>query len=242
MAQTEKKRIVNIDTGNSVKNVKSLKQQIKELKDAMGQLEMGTKEWYDTAKQLADLNQKQIEINEAMKYSNKDLGQTLSNLRNIGTGVLGAFNGLSATLQIFGIAGGDADEAMKKIQLTMAVIQGMSAVDTAIKSLDGLRNAFKGLGTQQNQMKSSTDMVSASLMEEDVELNKNSQLMKENNAVAEEYDRANRSNAKTTLDSAEALIIENNAMSGNTKILDEIAKKEKVTGFTSIRKRHIKHK
>ena len=88
MAQTEKKRIVNIDTGNSVKNVKTLKQQIKELKDAMGQLEMGTKEWYDTAKQLADLNQKQIEINEAMKYSNKDLGQTLSNLRNIGTCVL----------------------------------------------------------------------------------------------------------------------------------------------------------
>lgn len=146
---TQKVKILDVQTQNSVKNVKSLKTQIRELKEQLGQLEKGTEEYNAVAQQLANTNQKQIEINEAMKYSNKDFGASMSNLTRVATGVIGAFNGVNAVMAMMGSDSEEAQEALKNIQLTMALIQGMSAIDTAIKSLKGLGNAFNTIGTAE---------------------------------------------------------------------------------------------
>lgn len=148
MADVQKVKILDVNTTKSVKNVKTLKQQIKELRDQLGMLEQGTEEYDRVAKQLADTNQKQIEVNEAMKYSNKDFGATMSNLTRVSAGVIGAFNGVSAAMQMMGADSEEAAEAMKNIQMTMALIQGLSAVDTAIKALKGLTVAFKDFNTE----------------------------------------------------------------------------------------------
>lgn len=147
MAETTKTKIIDINTNKAEKNVKSLKQQIKELRDQLGTLEKGTAEYDRVAKQLADTNQRQIEVNEAMQYSNKDLGATLSNLTRVSAGVVGAFNGINAVMAMMGSDSEAAQEAMKNIQLTMAVIQGMGAIDTAMKALKGLSVAFGEIGT-----------------------------------------------------------------------------------------------
>lgn len=146
MAETTKTKIVNIQTGTAQKNVKTLRQQIKELKNEMAQLEKGTEAYNRTAKQLADLSQKQIEINEAAKYSNKDLGASLSSLTKVSSGVIGAINGINAVMAMMGGDSEEAQEALKTVQMTMAVIQSLGAIDTATKALDGLSNAFGGVG------------------------------------------------------------------------------------------------
>ena len=66
---TTKTKVIDISTGQAQKNVENLtksfvplRQQIKLLKDELAQLEEGSVEYNRAAKQLADLQQKQIEI------------------------------------------------------------------------------------------------------------------------------------------------------------------------------------
>lgn len=145
MSDTSREKILKINTGSAEKNVKSLKQQIKELKDQMAGLEKGTEEYDKTAVKLADAIQKQTEITEAAKYANKDLGATLSTMTSVAQGVVGAISAVNGAMNLLGIEGEDAEKAMLKVQSLMAIIQGMGAMDTAIKGVKGLSLAFSGL-------------------------------------------------------------------------------------------------
>lgn len=142
MADTTKEKIIKISTQGAEKNVKSLKQQIKELRDELGTLEKGTAEYDRVAKQLADTNQRQIEVGEAMKYANKDIGATLSNLTSITAGVIGAIQGVNVVMQAFGASEEDAAKATHTLQQSMALIQSLAALDTAQKAVHGLAVAF----------------------------------------------------------------------------------------------------
>lgn len=248
---TEKKKVLTIETGKSEKNVKSLKQQMKELKEQMAQLTKGTDEYNKASKKLADLNQKQIEIGEAMKYSNKDIGATLNNLKNITVGVAAGFNGISASLQLLGIASDESGEALKNIQLMMAVIQSVGAIDTALKSLNGLANAFgflkksssevtddlkkaqsgiDSLNAAKKGLGGSTNMSASAELAEASALTQNTAKMKENNDEAERYNEANKTNTESTNESILAILAEKDALAGNTEAVIEYinALKQKV--------------
>jgi len=177
MADTNKEKIISVNTTGATKNVKTLKQQIKELRDQLGTLEKGTAEYDAVAKQLADTNQRQIEVNEAMKYSNQDVGQTFSNLTRVATGVIGAINGVNAVMTMMGDDSEAAQEAMKNIQLTMAVIQGMNAVEEARKSLHGLGVAFGIVGdkakTSERQLQESVNGTTGAVTRETTTINVN---------------------------------------------------------------------
>lgn len=177
MADNSKEKIISVNTTGATKNVKTLKQQIKELRDQLGTLEKGTAEYDAIAKQLADTNQRQIEINEAMKYSNQDVGQTFSNLTRVATGVIGAINGVNAVMTMMGADGEEAAEALKKIQLTMAVIQGMNAMVEATKSLHGLGVAFGLVGdkakTSERQLQESVNGTTGAVTRETTTINAN---------------------------------------------------------------------
>jgi hypothetical protein len=153
MSDTVRKKVIEVDTGSAVKNVDNLtssfvplSKQIKDLKNQLAQLEQGTEEYNRVSKQLADTQQKRIEITEAAKYSNKDFGQTMSNLTNVSLGLVGGINAVAASMSLIG---GDAEKMQKAlvpIQLIMATIQGFSALDKALKSIQGLKNAFSEMG------------------------------------------------------------------------------------------------
>ena len=150
---TVKTKVIDINTSGAVKNVDNLtksftplRQQIKQLRDQLGQLEQGTVEYNRVAKQMADLQQQQVEITEAAKYSNKDFGQVMSNLTNVSMGLVGGINAVSASMALLGQNDEDVQKVLSRVTLLMGVIQGFSAIDTAIKSLEGLKNAFSDLG------------------------------------------------------------------------------------------------
>ena len=157
---TTKTKVIDISTGQAQKNVENLtksfvplRQQIKLLKDELAQLEEGSIEYNRAAKQLADLQQKQIEITETAKYSNRDFGAVMSSLTKVSMGLVGGINAIAASMALLGGDSEKMQKALAPITLLMASIQGLSAIDDGIKSLQGLKNAFSSLGQTADELK-----------------------------------------------------------------------------------------
>lgn len=221
MADYTKEKILKINTQGAEKNVKTLKQQLKELKEQLSQLDKGTEEYNRVAKQLADTNQKQIEINEAMKYSNKDLGATLSNLTKVSAGVVGSISAINGVMSLMGADSEEAQKAMMRIQSLMAIIQGMSAIDTAVKALNGLRNAFSGLGKVKGAATTTTLTSAGADAVEAAALADNTTKMEINNAEAAKYNEIQLKNAENTVISTDAILNEAKTLGLNTSELQK---------------------
>ena len=217
MAEVTKQKVLNIKTQGAEKNVKTLKQQIKELRDQLGQLEKGTAEYDAVAQKLAQTNQKQIEVNEAMKYSNKDLGATLSNLTKVSAGVVGAISSVNSVMSLMGADSEEAVEAMKRIQSLMAIIQGLGAIDTAIKALKGLTVAFKDFNTVKGASAVVTAGATTAELAEAGALAENTVKMHHNNEEAKEYNRLNQEGTEATKESREEIDKETTAIMAKTE-------------------------
>lgn len=140
----EKKRVINIETGRSQQNVQTLKQQIKELRDSMGNMEKGTEDWEKASVKLSSALQKQREIAEAGTFTNQDYGNKLANITKVGAGVAAGINGITNALSLMGVQIAKDDNAMIRFTTSMmAIVQGLSTFDTASK-------AWKGLVTGMN--------------------------------------------------------------------------------------------
>ena len=148
-----KEKIIDINTSQAQKNVENLtksfvplRTQIKLLKDQLAQLEEGSVEYNRIAKQLADTQQRQVEITEAAKYSNKDFGAVMYSLTKVSLGLAGGISAVSASISLLGGDSEKIQKALAPLTLIMGTIQSFSAIDDGIKSLQGLKNAFSGLG------------------------------------------------------------------------------------------------
>lgn len=135
--------IATANTSKATKDIKSLKEQIRELKNEMAGMTQGTDEYNQAAAQLGDLMHTQEEITESAKLATADYGQTLSNITSISAGVVGSISAMNGVLNLVGASSDDATEAMKKIQSLMAIVQGLSQIDQAKKAFDGLVTRIK---------------------------------------------------------------------------------------------------
>ena len=170
MSDVVKKRIIDIDTSGAKKSVEGLtssfvplNKQIKDLRNQLVQLEEGTEEYNRVARQLADTQQKQIEVSEAAKYSNRDFGQVMSNFTSISLGLVGGLNAVSASMALLGGKSEDMQKALAPISLVMAAIQGFSSLDKALKSLNGLKTAFLSVGESATASVVGTEALKASI-------------------------------------------------------------------------------
>lgn len=140
---TEVKKVIDIQTKGAESGVKSLKQQIKELREAMAQMEKGSEEWTAASAQLADTLQKQKEITEAAKFANKDYGATMQNVGTAMAGVTAGITAVTSGLSLMGIEIDNSDVGMIKFtQNLMAITQALTVMDSASKAWKGLLTAF----------------------------------------------------------------------------------------------------
>ena len=158
---TTKTKVIDISTGQAQKNVENLtksfvplRTQIKMLKDQLAQLEEGSVEYNRAAKQLAEIQQRQIEITEAAKYSNRDFGAVMSSLTKVSLGLAGGISAISASISLLGGDSEKVQKALAPLTLIMGTIQSFSAIDDGIKSLQGLKNAFSGLSQTASETNS----------------------------------------------------------------------------------------
>lgn len=135
-------KVVEINTDPAKKSIKDLRKELLELKNQMANLEEGGDEFLEIANKAGELKHQLDEINESVKGASADFGDMVGNISNVAAGLVGAFNAVAGGLQAMGVESEAIDETIKRMQGLMAVVQGLGSIDTAIKSLDKLRNSI----------------------------------------------------------------------------------------------------
>lgn len=135
--------VLTIDTSKSASSMKELRQQIKDLKDELVGLDQGSQEYADTLVVLGEKMHQMREINEEIRRTNTDWGDTLGNVTNVMSGGVAAVQGLTASLSLLGVEMGDDNKLTQTLVKSMALLQSLGTMDKAIKSFRALSLVIK---------------------------------------------------------------------------------------------------
>jgi hypothetical protein len=135
-------KVVEIDTNPAVKSLKDLRKELMEYKNQMANLEEGSDAFLEVANKAGEAKHQIDEINESIKGASADFGDMVGNVTNVSAGITGAFQAVAGGLQAMGVESEAIDKTIAKMQGLMAVTDGLSKIDNAIKSLDKLRNSI----------------------------------------------------------------------------------------------------
>lgn len=138
MAETESKKVLTIDTGKSVSSVKDLKDRLKELKDVLVSTEQGTVAYSKAMQEAADIQHTLKETTAELNSNAMDFGQVMNNSVNAVKGMVGAMQSAQAVMTLFGVESEDTAKAIQKMQASMALIQGITAFESGVKSINRL--------------------------------------------------------------------------------------------------------
>lgn len=138
----DKVQIIQVNTDPAKKSLKDLRKELLDLKNEMANLEEGSDSFLEAATKAGELKHQIDEINESVKGASSDFGDMVGNISNVAAGLVGAFSAVQGGLQAMGLESKAIEDSIKQMQGLMAVVQGLSTMDTAIKSLNKLRNAI----------------------------------------------------------------------------------------------------
>lgn len=122
---------------------KTPKQQIKELRTELAQLEEGTDAYNQKLRELAQLTGDQTRLNEQLKYSSADIGDVIGNVAGVAQGVIGGLGAIQGVMALFG-EGDHYAETIKNLTAIMTIVQGLGALEGLRDKIKGLSDAWKG--------------------------------------------------------------------------------------------------
>ena len=124
-----------------------LRQEIKKYQSEVLAAEEGTEEWRQAIQKLGDAKHRLVDMNEMAKLATNDIGEQLSALTSVGSGVASAFGAVQGVMTLVGKDTENLQKQMVKMQAVMAIVQGAQGIDGMIKGLKGLSMTVKTLGT-----------------------------------------------------------------------------------------------
>ena len=124
-----------------------LRQEIKKYQSEVLAAEEGTEEWRQAVQKLGDAKHRLVDMNEMAKLATNDIGEQLSALSSVGSGVASAFGAIQGVMTLVGKDTDNLQKQMVKMQAVMAIVQGAQGIDGMIKGLKGLSMTIKTLGT-----------------------------------------------------------------------------------------------
>ena len=124
-----------------------LRQEIKKYQSEVLSAEEGTEEWRQAIQKLGDAKHRLVDMNEMAKLATNDIGEQLSALTSVGSGVASAFGAVQGVMTLVGKDTENLQKQMVKMQAVMAIVQGAQGIDGMIKGLKGLSMTIKTLGT-----------------------------------------------------------------------------------------------
>ena len=124
-----------------------LRQEIKKYQSEVLAAEEGTEEWRQAIQKLGDAKHRLVDMNEMAKLATNDIGEQLSALSSVGSGVASAFGAIQGVMTLVGKDTDNLQKQMVKMQAVMAIVQGAQGIDGMIKGLKGLSMTIKTLGT-----------------------------------------------------------------------------------------------
>lgn len=134
---------VQVKTGDSVKTLKEMRKELRDLRDQLVNTQKGTEEYNRTVQQAANIQHELKEQMQEINASAMDFSQKMGNATKAMTGISGAITAATGALSLFGI---ENEEAQKKIQTTMTALigitQGLSKMDDGVKAFKRLTLAI----------------------------------------------------------------------------------------------------
>ena len=140
----EEVTVVKLDTSKALNSLKSLRTELKNVKDAMSNLEEGSEAFQQAANKAGELKHKLDEINQAVKGASADFGDMLSNATQVTNGIIGGFTAAQGAMNLFGMESENVTKAIAKLQSMMAIGQGVAQIDAMTKALPKLSAAITG--------------------------------------------------------------------------------------------------
>lgn len=144
MAETEIKKILNIQTDKAVRSVKSLQKEIKDLKSQLLSLDSTSEEYSKTLAEVADKTFELRDLNEEIRYSANDLGEKIGVISKTLSSTTQIFGGLKGAMQLVGIETDNLDKAMADMISIMSIVNGLNGIDGLIKNVGRLSIQFSG--------------------------------------------------------------------------------------------------
>ena len=145
--------VVKIETGKAQTETQKLRQELKELKNIMLQVEEGSKEYNDALQQAANIQHRLKEQMEEINASAMDFGQIAGNVVKGVGGIIAGFQAAKATMNLFGIENETVIKSLEKMQNLMAITQAIPAIDDAVKAFKRLGLAIKGATVGMSSLK-----------------------------------------------------------------------------------------
>ena len=136
--------VVNLDTSKAINSLKSLRTELKNVKDAMTNLEEGSEAFQQAANKAGELKHQLDEINESVRGASADFGDMLSNATQVTNGIIGGFTAAQGAMNLFGVESENVTKAIAKLQSLMAIGQGVAQIDQMTKALPKLAAAITG--------------------------------------------------------------------------------------------------
>lgn len=142
---------------NSLTNVfGNPKKEIRELREQLAHLTVGSKEYNDVLLKMADLTQQQKHFTDQLRFSSSNLEDIFGNMAGVARGVAGGFSAINAAIGLMGDSNSDLQKAMLKTQQMMALVQGLSGLQGLGDRIRGLVDGIKGFISRMGMVNQST--------------------------------------------------------------------------------------
>lgn len=133
---------VKINALEAAQSLKELNQGIKDARNQLAGLEVGSAEFNKLAGAIDDAKDRVEEINRGVEQVG--LAGKFSAIAKAGAGIAAGFEVAQASMALFGSEGKEVEEAMKKVQAAMALAQGLSEISEMGKAFGDLKNIAVG--------------------------------------------------------------------------------------------------
>src|SRR5574344_48595 len=108
----EEVTVVKLDTSKAINSLKSLRTELKNVKDAMTNLEEGSDAFQQAANKAGELKHQIDEINESVRGASADFGDMLSNATQVTNGIIGGFTAAQGAMNLFGMESENVTKAI----------------------------------------------------------------------------------------------------------------------------------
>ena len=134
---------IQINTQPSVKSIRELRKELKDMQSQLLSLDKDSKEYSDLLLEIGNRQHDLKEITEEVARTNQDFGDTMSNVRGSIAGVSGAIQTVTGVLALMGVEAGKDSKLLKVMVAAMSITSGVQAIDSGIKAFRALTITIK---------------------------------------------------------------------------------------------------
>jgi hypothetical protein len=135
--------------GKAAEKTKSLKQELRELKNELSSGSLVGKAFDDAAKKAGQLQERLDDVNQQVKsLANNNAEIALNGFMSLAEGITGGFSAAQGAMALFGSENEDLQKQLVKIQGAMALLNGIQAINNSLKKEEGLLTAANTIKTK----------------------------------------------------------------------------------------------